>query len=96
MCIKNVLISCSFAGVSLTDLTFIEQGNKDYVSPGIVNFDKCRKTAESIREIQRYQQASYSIAPIAHIHSLLLNGDVVDCTDNDFYEMSINLEARKK
>src|SRR3990167_1564786 len=43
-----------FLGVYLTDLTFIEDGNPNYVS-GLINFSKCQKIASVISEIVRYQ-----------------------------------------
>jgi len=53
-------------GVYLTDLVFIEEGNKDTVN-GLINFDKSRKIAFVIREIQQYQQTPYCIAPVHEI-----------------------------
>jgi len=43
--------------VYLTDLTFLEDGNKDLV-PGtdLINFNKRRKVAAVIAEIHQYQQ----------------------------------------
>jgi len=49
-----------YLGVYLTDLTFIEEGNKNIVDRGLVNFDKCYLIAAVIGEIQQYQRIGYS------------------------------------
>jgi len=53
-----------YLGVFLTDLTFIEEGNTDYliVEDGredIINFEKLRKVATVIEQIIIYQQKPY-------------------------------------
>lgn len=53
--------SLSRIGMYLTDLIYIEEGNKDFV-PGtsLINFHKRRLMAHVITEIQQYQQLQYS------------------------------------
>jgi son of sevenless-like protein len=81
-----------FLGVFLTDLVFIEEGNKDMLN-GLINFDKRRKVAYVIREIQQYQQTPYCLMAVPEIQSLLLSPDEV--TDDDLYKLSLELEPRK-
>jgi RasGEF domain len=38
-----------YLGVYLTDLTFIEEGNKDFINETLINFDKRRKISQ-VRE----------------------------------------------
>jgi son of sevenless-like protein len=38
----------------LTDLTFLEEGNPDKIGE-LINFDKRRRVAAVIKEIQQYQ-----------------------------------------
>ncbi len=47
-----------FAGVYLSDLVFIDEGNSDTVGE-MVNFTKCVKISAVVREIQQYQQTCY-------------------------------------
>ena len=47
-----------YIGLYLTDLTFIEDANKNILNDKI-NFSKCRKLAKVIREIQTDQQKPY-------------------------------------
>jgi hypothetical protein len=49
-----------YLGVYLTDLTFIEEGNKNVLERGLVNFDKCYLIAAVIGEIQQYQRMGYA------------------------------------
>jgi son of sevenless-like protein len=61
-----------YLGVYLTDLTFIEDGNKDYVTDeGLINFDKRRKISTVIREIQQYQQTPYCLEAVPWLQDML-------------------------
>ena len=44
-----------YMGVYLTDLTFMMDGNPDFVDGGLINFKKRRLIAEVIEEIDQYQ-----------------------------------------
>jgi hypothetical protein len=58
-------------GIHLTDLVFIEEGNKD-VDGGLINFAKRRLLHQTISQIQQFQQTSYSLQPVHQIQDLLL------------------------
>jgi len=66
-----------FLGVYLTDLTFIEDGNGDFVpdpnnpDKRLINFDKRRKISRSIAEIKLYQQEPYPFYDIVEIQNFL-------------------------
>jgi len=81
-----------FLGVYLTDLVFIEDGNKDVLNVNLINFDKRRKIALVIREIQQYQQTPYCIKTVPEIQALLLSPD--HQTEDDLYKLSLELEPR--
>jgi hypothetical protein len=51
----------------LTDLTFIELGNKDWTDTGLINFAKHRKAADVIALVQSYQQQPYPFARVPAI-----------------------------
>ena len=48
-------------GMFLTDLMFIDTGNKDLTDDGLINFGKRRLVAETIAQIQQYQQQPYLV-----------------------------------
>lgn len=83
-----------YVGVYLTDLTFIEDGNPDYLSDSkvLINFDKRRKISQVIREIQQYQQTPYCLEAVPAIQEYLLNAEFWG--ENETYEASLKLEAK--
>jgi len=44
-----------YIGVYLTDLTFIEDGNSNYLESGLINFSKRRRLARVLKDIQQHQ-----------------------------------------
>jgi len=79
-----------FLGTYLTDITFIEDGNPDYVQ-GLINYRKRELVYSVIREIQQYQQQSYTygIVNIAHFLTELPSND-----ENYLYDLSLQREPR--
>ncbi len=78
--------------IYLTDLVFIEDGTPDTVDDGLINFSKLRKLAESIREIQQYQQGIYYLSSVPRMRELLLNYQELD--ENEAYSLSLKCEGR--
>jgi son of sevenless-like protein len=80
----------------LTDLTFIEDGNPDFLksSNQLINFSKRMKTADVIREIQQYQSVPYNLNPVQEIQTFI-DVNLKDSKDvKDLYEQSLSLEPR--
>ena len=77
-------------GTYLTDLTFIEDGNPDYIQ-GLINYRKRELVYSVIREIQQYQQESYTfeLVNIAHFLTELASND-----ENSLYDLSLLREPR--
>ncbi|KAJ1551730.1 hypothetical protein HK096_002893 [Nowakowskiella sp. JEL0078] len=98
---RDELKSCAppcipFIGFYYTDLTFIEDGNPDFLKDSkLINFSKHLKTAEVIRDIQQYQLA-FALAEVKEIQAFL-KSSFVDANDQeqDPYDKSIELEPRE-
>lgn len=56
-----------YLGLYQSDLVFIEEGNKDTLENGYINFFKRRLIADVIKEIQTYQHEGYNFAPVDSI-----------------------------
>jgi hypothetical protein len=50
-----------FLGITLRDLTFIEEGNQDFIEDDHVNFEKLMILGGVILEVQRYQKKAYTM-----------------------------------
>jgi len=79
-----------FLGTYLTDITFIEDGNPDWIQ-GLINYRKRELVYSVIREIQQYQQQSYTddFVNIAHFLTELASND-----EEKLYELSLIREPR--
>jgi len=87
-----------FFGVYLTDLTFIEDGNKDYIKvrcgrTDIINFEKMRMVAGVIKRIQQYQLKPYNFTKVPAIYDHFANG-LKTYTEDELYVMSQKVEPR--
>jgi len=90
--IRSVKPPCiPYIGLYLTDLTFIEDGNPKYVGDKI-NFVKCRKFAEVIRDMQTYQNSRYALQEVPEVRDMLLA--VVPLTEDQMYKESLAREGR--
>jgi son of sevenless-like protein len=81
-----------YIGVHLTDLTFIEDGNKDFLAGGLVNFSKRRRLATILRDIMQNQLTPYNFQEVPFIKDFILNG--MGLEEPEVYNLSIGLEAK--
>jgi hypothetical protein len=84
-----------YLGVYLTDLTFIEDGNKDDVEhrgAALVNFRKRRLLAAVLSEIQIYQQTPYCLMPIPAVQLHLMSQKPPN--NEELYQLSLLIEPR--
>jgi len=86
-----------FVGVYQTDLTFIEDGNPDKFSNGLINFKKCRLTASVIVEIQQYQQKPYNLNAVPVLIDYLTKEqeEAQAFDDKKLYDESLIAEPRQ-
>lgn len=85
-------------GVYLTVLTFIQDGNKDFISKenGIINFGKRQKTAEVIREIQSYQAKQYNLSVVDQVQTFIEQSLASVDEKADYWDKSLSVEPRER
>jgi son of sevenless len=69
-----------YIGVYLTDLTFVEDANPNFLPPphdSYINFQKRRLTASVIQEVEQYQQTPYNLQVIEKLDIFISTGTVV-------------------
>ena len=85
-----------FLGIYLQDLTFIEDGNTNFLrkSNQLINFAKRMKTAEVIREIQQYQSSPYFLNAVPELQLFITTHLQSSRDEETLYNMSLVLEPR--
>jgi hypothetical protein len=58
--------------VYLTDLTFIDDGNPDFIA-GLINFTKRKLVYTVVEKVKQYQQSAYNLQPVYQIASMFLH-----------------------
>lgn len=89
---------CPYLGMYLTDLTFMDDGNPDYVkSPAgdtkLINFKKREMIVGVISEIQQYQQTKYNYEVKPDLQAYIK--ELPRMADKEMYEFSMKVEPRK-
>ena len=83
-----------YLGVYLSDLTFIDEGNLDYVKDNkLINFEKRALSAKVITEIQLFQQMQYCFRPMPFLQSYLTNLKMF--SESEAYKLSLEYEPRE-
>jgi len=96
--LKEIQPPCiPYLGVYLTDLTFIEDGNSNYLQTtdsrsDIINFEKCRKQALVIGNILLYQQDSYNFERVDVIYDMFNKGLSIIEDKDALHKMSRTIE----
>jgi hypothetical protein len=87
-----------YIGVYLTDLVFINDGSKNYLSGSngaptqLINFTKCQRVAQIIASIVQYQQTAYNFLNLEVAQDFLNRLEVWD--DDSIYAHSLYVEPR--
>lgn len=85
-----------YIGTFLTDLTFIDEGNPDFISEGstrLINFKKFQMIAELIQRLQKFQRVGYTFTLDNDFKKYLLQSQVL-MDDNQAYKLSLALEPK--
>lgn len=91
---KNTYLLCfDSSGVCLSDLTFLEDGNQDFLGDGLINIHKRRMVYKAIEEVQQCQLMPFLFEK-KEIHELLTELPVL--SENDLFALSLAREPREK
>ncbi|RCH89733.1 hypothetical protein CU098_005179 [Rhizopus stolonifer] len=85
-----------FLGIYLQDLTFIEDGNPDFLPKcnNLINFAKRQKAAEVIRELKQFQNFAYNFHTIPEMQDFIKAYLDITHDVEQLYERSLQLEPR--
>jgi len=81
-----------YIGVMLQDITFIEDGNLDYVVSHMINFTKRWMLYGTISTIRKFQQSAYKFRPVPNVLTALDLKEPLD--DDTLYKLSLEREPR--
>jgi son of sevenless len=87
-----------FLGVYLTDLTFIEDGNQDFLPDShLINFDKRMKVYSLIsNNVQRFQQVPFALHPVTLIQDYIRKLSEPKCPEIMSYEALGDLSLERE
>ncbi|KAI8088828.1 ras guanine nucleotide exchange factor domain-containing protein [Halteromyces radiatus] len=87
-----------FLGIYLQDLTFIEDGNSNFLkkSNNLINFAKRMKTGEVIRELQQYQSTPYILQIVPDIQEFIKTHLQSSRDEETLYNLSLAVEPRER
>jgi son of sevenless-like protein len=88
---NTTLPAIPFLGQFLSDLTLIEDGNKDTLN-GLINFQKREMTMEIISDLQKYQSKPYPFPRLEPLFTYLIELPHID--SQRLYPMSLYYEPR--
>ncbi len=81
-----------FLGVFITDMTFVELGNNNFLPENhFINFDKRRKFSQLIRDLQCYQKSTFNFVAISFIQEYLFTVKS-EQNENKLFESSQRVE----
>ena len=86
-----------FLGLYLTDLTFIEDGNQDYLDEAktVINFEKHHMTTTIIQKIIYFQGKPFPYRDVPLIQQYL-EMKWKEMPASDQYELSVKMEPRER
>jgi son of sevenless-like protein len=95
----NAFVPCiPFLGVTLTDLTFLEEGNASTTKTGTISFAKHVRTGEVIQELLRRQGVAYHLTPVEEVgHALnVWISDGARLGEGELWNLSLALEPKER
>lgn len=83
-----------YLGVYLTDLTFLNEGNPDFLDADktMINVQKMMKISRVVRNITMFQQTPYCLATVDFMKEFIMNSPIM--SEQEQYNRSIELEPK--
>jgi hypothetical protein len=81
-----------YLGVHLSDLTFIEEGNPDFLDNYLINFERRQLVGDVVQQIQKCQLADYNLTRVPRLIALLTNLPAM--SEKHLYQLSLKREPR--
>jgi len=90
--VNHCLLPCMpYVGVFLMDLTFVEDGNPDYIGD-LINFSKRKLVHNALSKIDYFQSQPYNFKPVLEIQDVISSFASYD--NKQLYDMSLACEPR--
>ena len=99
MVLKDAPLPCfPYVGLALKDLTFIEDGNENFLDPAkqVINWQKMSMIASVFRDVQRFQQSPYDFDVKPHLNQHFRTGRCIVTDDTELYNLSFMCQARQQ
>jgi len=81
-----------YIGTYLGDLTFIEDGNPDWINGNMINWEKRKLQYTILSKIDQYQRTAYNFRRVVDIQKLFTIAAVYN--DKELFDRSLELEPR--
>mmetsp|Transcript_19709 Transcript_19709/g.50031 ORF Transcript_19709/g.50031 Transcript_19709/m.50031 type:complete len:633 (-) Transcript_19709:72-1970(-) len=81
-----------YIAIFLKDLTFIEDGNPDYLAQNLINFEKMRMISKVFQDIQRFQEVQYCLKEVPVIQKWLDLKLTNTLDEKELYNISVKCE----
>lgn len=83
-----------YLGLYLGDLTFIEDGNPDYTTDSLINFDKYRMVSQIVLRFEDFKnRCTYKLYPVKSLQAWLENPIVM--SEDHIFQESLARESRE-
>lgn len=84
--------SIPYIGITLMDLTFIEEGNPDRLADNLINFEKRKLWYNILSKIEQFQKVSYNLQRIPEVDEFL--NTLPTMAEKQLWELSLKCEPR--
>ena len=82
-----------WVGLYLRDLTYLNDGYPTMLKgSNLINFEKCRRLATVLKEIEKFQKIPFNFVEDLDIRSYILKMEELPSDENQMYSLSLQVE----